>query len=272
MPGFRVRTIHEFSSDRESLRARFRAYRESGGTPDSSVRDTEFWEADPEHSLPTNHTPAVEFMLASDRTRATLKALEFLADRVNGAVRTKEPDVGLAAFYRNGGPRSVGHEVFAAQWKRTMTALSNAGVAVYPVDARGVTMGPKGYINIGTMRDVAEATGGKAFYGDNDIGREVRAALDDSRETYILSYSPRPAVADGSYHKIRITTSQAGVHLRYRQGYNAADSEEPDASVRADRLKELVASPLDASEIGITASSSRQVPAFISWCMSIRRT
>jgi hypothetical protein len=49
----------------------------------------------------------------------------------------------------------------------------------------------------------------------------VRLALDDSRDTYLLTYSPKGLVRDGSSHSIRVASTRPGLRLRYRRGYFA---------------------------------------------------
>jgi hypothetical protein len=101
------------------------------------------------------------------------------------------------------------------------------------------------------MRELADSTGGKAYYNNNDLPRGVRLALDDSREVYVLTYYPKDIVEDGAYHQIRVQSARQGVQLRFRHGYYATAAEEESA---ADRLAGVVQSPLDKSEIGLQAS------------------
>jgi hypothetical protein len=47
--------------------------------------------------------------------------------------------------------------------------------------------------NLDTMKILAERTGGKAFYGTNDLSDAIRRAIDDSRVTYTLGFYPADA-------------------------------------------------------------------------------
>jgi hypothetical protein len=57
---------------------------------------------------------------------------------------------------------------------------------------------------------VADQTGGEALYNRNDIDRSVRLALDDSRDTYLLTYTPKDLVRDGSSYSIRVSLGPTG--------------------------------------------------------------
>ncbi len=102
-----------------------------------------------------------------------------------------------------------------------MRELAAAKLMLYPVDARGVLASVQANVNVGSMQELAEQTGGRAYYNDNDTAVLVRAALDDSREGYVLTYAPRDYRQDGSAHQVRLKTSRKGVELRYRPGYFA---------------------------------------------------
>ena len=92
-------------------------------------------------------------------------------------------------------------------------------IAVSPVDPRGVLF------NMGMTQlkadAVAEDTGGEAFYNSNDLKSEIAKAVDDGSRFYTLSYIPPTLKDDGHYHHIKVEVSQPGLHLVYRQGYNA---------------------------------------------------
>jgi hypothetical protein len=138
--------------------------------------------------------------------------------------------------------------------KRTIAALNDANVSVYPIDARGLSISPMAYINIGTMDRIADATGGVAYADRNDLDRGVRKALDDSREVYVMTYYPKALVENGAYHEIRVRSTRPGVQLRFRRGYYATGGEEDTGAGAVDRLARALSSPLDSSEIGIQAS------------------
>lgn len=125
---------------------------------------------------------------------------------------------------------------------------------VYPIDSRDLSVNPRASINQGTMINLADQTGGEAFYNRNDIDRSVRLALDDSRDTYLLTYTPKELVRDGSSHSIRVASTRPGLRLRYRRGYFAPEKEQDAIAGAEGQLAGALSSPLNVSDIGIRAS------------------
>jgi hypothetical protein len=154
--------------------------------------------------------------------------------------------------YASGTPRQYSYAIEALS-----KTLSSAEVAMYPVDVRGLMSGAVDASVSGsenghkqstayyyqaalaqksveitapqrTMDLIADETGGRAFFNNNDIAGGLGRALDDGSSFYSLSFRPTAQLADGSYHTIKITTHRKGVQLRYRKGYYALDARERD--------------------------------------------
>jgi len=220
-----------------------------------------------------------------DRVRLTEAALIAIAHNL-GARKGRKNLVWVSGSF----PFTLGNEKFDLDWAndtgdtsssqiaRAAQALTDADVAVYPVDARGLmgtdasaagdfseapppefsgegnerlpTRAAPG--NIETMKVLAERTGGKAFYGTNDISGALRRALDDSRVTYTLAYSPLGAKWDGRFHEIKIKVAAPAAEVRARSGYFALP-DAPLASPRNDHafFSQLTASPIPATGIGL---------------------
>jgi VWFA-related protein len=137
---------------------------------------------------------------------------------------------------------------------QTADALMNAQVAVYPVDAQGLvgssvfnasnngtdkfgrsvmrggrmgqTMSNESaarFSNHSTMQDLAERTGGKAFYNRNDIDAAIGHSIDDGSTYYTLAYYPENKNWDGKFRKISVKVDHSGAKVRNRLGYFASD-------------------------------------------------
>jgi hypothetical protein len=151
---------------------------------------------------------------------------------------------------------------------RAIRALNEAGVAVYPVDARGFAVAapfpadrassgrrskpPKGAFpvdyNYETLEGLARETGGRAFHHINDLHMAMQDAADDARVSYSLAFYPAADSLDDSYHRLEVTVERPHVTVRYRPGYLA--SRKPAV---APSLADAVANPIALAGIGFTA-------------------
>jgi VWFA-related protein len=83
-------------------------------------------------------------------------------------------------------------------------------------------------VNEGSLKKIAELTGGRAYFPRHE--RDLRDAFAqiqrDLREQYLVAYSPRNKARDGSFRKIEIqlvnpALKQQDLKLNYRSGYFA---------------------------------------------------
>lgn len=147
------------------------------------------------------------------------------------------------------GTRNYGPEIAAAA-----EAMIDAEIAIYPIDARGLvgssyfSASNTGRDQFGrslarggrmatalsnesaalqaaheSMQDLAERTGGKAFYNRNDLDSAIRRSIDDGSTYYTLAYYPSNKNWDGKFRKIHVKVDRPGIKLRYRLGYYAVD-------------------------------------------------
>jgi VWFA-related protein len=71
----------------------------------------------------------------------------------------------------------------------------------------------------GAFRDLADATGGRAFRRSGAIANELHAVVDDGRSAYMLSFIP-DLPADDSYHHLTVKLAgRSDAQLHYRTGY-----------------------------------------------------
>jgi VWFA-related protein len=101
--------------------------------------------------------------------------------------------------------------------------LEQERIAVYPIDARGLTVhdGQEMIGQHGMMEDAARATGGRAFYNNNGLSQIALHLVNTSGSFYTLTYSPSNFHFDNKWHKVRIKLDGGSYRLSYRQGYFA---------------------------------------------------
>lgn len=137
---------------------------------------------------------------------------------------------------------------FSDEITRAGRALTDANIAVYPVDARGLggssfltaeqsgqpqgsclktgepclpppeRNGPSG---IDTMNTLAGLTGGRAFYNTNGIEDSIQQAVNDAEITYTLGFYPADE-PDDTFHRLTVKVAGKGRDVRFRRGYYAA--------------------------------------------------
>jgi VWFA-related protein len=140
---------------------------------------------------------------------------------------------------------------YEKEFRDTVNLLARGQVAVYPIDARGLTNAPifdasttrnysgnRGPARMSqdlnkfstdtnaehsTMSQMAEATGGHAFYNTNGLTQAVATAINDGSNFYTLTYTPANPARDGKFRRIKVQLTHSGVNLAYRHGYYADD-------------------------------------------------
>ncbi len=129
--------------------------------------------------------------------------------------------------------------------RRVYDSLEANRIAVYPIDARGLTVntdtGMLGQHAL--MSEVAEATGGHAFFNNNGLKEAAAHIAATGGDFYTLTYSPRDYKEDKKWHKVKITLDAADASsytLSYRRGY-FADGYNATARNSAPPVKRLFA-------------------------------
>jgi VWFA-related protein len=193
---------------------------------------------------------------ANERARLTLEALQQIARYLSGIPGRKNliwfvgsfpacvPGMTSESELINGG---CPYDDLA---RKTVVALADARVSVYPVDARGLTtqtiyaaenakspgvptsfqtviagqtnslnsdLGAEA-LNQGNMDLLARDTGGKATYGSNDFKGALAADIENGSRYYTLAYTPTDRKEVGRERKIEIKTA-GSYKLSYRRSY-----------------------------------------------------
>jgi VWFA-related protein len=194
------------------------------------------------------------------RVRFTLDALNAIARTLSGYPGRKNliwisdgfplhinPELDLGVESDFSATRNYNSEI-----GKTAEALMSSQIAIYPVDAKGLGeltffdaaheggsfSGRRGGTGFGAARrqesnavvaahhamdELADRTGGKAFYNRNDLDAALRKSIDDGSTYYTLAYYPSHKNWDGKFRTIQVRVKRPEVRLRHRLGYYAVD-------------------------------------------------
>lgn len=72
-----------------------------------------------------------------------------------------------------------------------------------------------------SMQQIAEQTGGQAYYDINGIKAAVASAIENGENYYTLAYTPSDPNFDGRLRRIQVKLTDQTHHLAYREGYFA---------------------------------------------------
>jgi len=191
-----------------------------------------------------------------ERVAKTMEALQYLARYLGGVPGRKNLIWFASSFPVTVFPTAAQREsmdklrVDTNKVKQTADLLTVSKVAVYPIGAEGVMVdhwmdgngrasgggaalnsiaGIGGEdnlraIRIAAMEQLANDTGGKAYFNTNDLNTAMTRAINDGAHYYTLVYTPTNKKMDGQYRHIEIKLSQGKYKLAYRRGYNADNS------------------------------------------------
>jgi VWFA-related protein len=153
-------------------------------------------------------------------------------------------------------------ELHAEEIRETGARLASAQVAVYPVDARGLSISLATDAQE-TMREVARETGGRAYVNQNEIKIGVERAFEDEYASYTLGYYPDNKKYDGKYRQIKVKVKRDGIDVQSRRGYYALDPTQtkgynPQAEV-VSALGDIVPSTLVAFSAQVKPPSTNSV-------------
>ena len=184
-----------------------------------------------------------------------------------------------------GPDNTVQYRTFLKEIEAASEAVNNANLAIYPVDARGLIGSPNTSAdvrsamprpgssaarsrrpttssqatppreNFDTMNELADRTGGRAFYNTNDIVHSVRQAVDDSRDSYVLDYYPSDTQWDGTFHTIKVEVKRPGVDVRFRKGYFAIPDASMDPLRTEQMMQDAMSSPFQDTDLGLNVDA-----------------
>jgi VWFA-related protein len=264
--------LHDYTTNAASLVARLKKVK---GEPQAELQNLGL------EALFDANLQEADFFTAG-RVVNTLATFQAIAQHLSGLPGRKN-----LIWLSGGFPLTIGFDALpsigSTRDRRTFTwemdaavrALNNSGVAVYPVDARGL-MGlsrldasvrgapsarhpssaasqPVFDENIDSMKELAERTGGRATYLNNDLNGAIRRAIDDARVTYTIGYYSTDEIPDGKFREIKVNVGRPHLEVRYRKGYFALKPSDNTARSRNDEVRAAVWSPLESTAVAMNA-------------------
>jgi VWFA-related protein len=208
----------------------------------------------------------------------TMKAFLAIALSLSGIPGRKSLIWATGSFpFTLDSPSAVPGGNLSLLYERTLQALNDAQVSVYPLDVRGLVGGSPmadatydgdlsgpGFADtiagrsalqtstISSLRNFADMTGGRAFYNNNDVAAEFKRAADDSSSYYLLGYyadhhDPKPG-----WRKLQVQVARPDVEVHARTGFLVTNATiDPDLTRKAD-VDFALSSPFDSTGIPVT--------------------
>lgn len=129
--------------------------------------------------------------------------------------------------------------------------LAVSSIAVYPVDTRGLAVIPSaygsgragggmmnprggmvngpgrgmamrsGFDNHANMDQIAQQTGGKAYYNTNDFTRVIDDVINTASNYYTIAYATNNTKWNGEFRRIKIAVERPDVQVQHKEGYYA---------------------------------------------------
>jgi VWFA-related protein len=164
---------------------------------------------------------------------AALQCLKFIADYVNGIPGRKNliwlssifpipvgptmsgpnTDTAVGGGFSSSTPQINDLTYLLSETiKKTYSAMMRSQVALYPVDleAQNPQSDPGDQVVKGQLEDdIAGATGGHAYHGNNRLQSLIDKAVENGESYYTLSYAPTNAKYDGSERSVAVTLADA---------------------------------------------------------------
>jgi VWFA-related protein len=214
---------------------------------------------------------------ASERINVSLGALEQIAvafadSPVRRSIVWISPGFPILSSARL--DQSTQSKLFSAI-RRLSLDLLHARLTIYTVDPRGL-IADSGYVTAQTFYTESEVfsnnakldfrdmvleqfsgeTGGKSFWGRNDVDAEVARSMNEEANYYTLTYYPTNQLLDSKYRKISIKMNRRDLKARTRAGYFAAPEAPLPKNQLVDQFELALKSPLLYAGIPLKATAT----------------
>jgi VWFA-related protein len=174
-------------------------------------------------------------------------------------------------------PSTVPGGYLSTLYERTMLALNEAEVSVYPVDVRGLINSSifadgsrSGSVSgltasrqisnriwlqqskFDTLNDFADMTGGKAFYNTNDLAGSFRRAADDASSYYMLGYYLDTKNNKPGWRKLQVKVAKKDIEVRARNGFFVTNATMNPLLSRDRDMNNALHAPIEATGVPVT--------------------
>ena len=142
---------------------------------------------------------------------------------------------------------------FTNPLRKICQALAQAQIVVYPVEQslRGAAAA-MGTESDQSLDEFSGITGGRS-YRSGGVGEAIQQAMTGSRANYQIAYYSGSVKQDGKHHKLRVTCARKEAHLETQMGFYILAPLASPADIERNAFEAALASPFDASEIGLRA-------------------
>jgi VWFA-related protein len=171
-------------------------------------------------------------------------------------------------------PASVPGGNLSMLYERTLEALNDAQVSVYPVDVKGLVSTSDGaysgvykdtYMSdsgasrswlqnssVESLRNFADMTGGKAYYNSNDLATSFKRAADDTSSYYLLGYYVDNRSTKPGWRKLQVQVARKDAEVHARTGFLVTNATiDPQLTHKAD-VDFALSSPFDSTGLDVT--------------------
>ncbi len=176
---------------------------------------------------------------------------------------------GSFPFYLDSFGSVPGDNTLRALYERAMKALNDAQISIYPVDVRGLLNDPAYFAStagptpagdttsflqdstLNSLKNFAKMTGGRAYYGSNDLAGAIKHAAEDSSSYYLLGYYLDTHNNKPGWRKLQVVVSRKDAEVGARAGFLATNaSVNPEVTHKAD-VEFALNSPFESTGIAM---------------------
>ena len=247
----------------------------AGDIPDAFSQSTLNTDPDTVMQNFIEHGDAIEAQFRQERAiESTLRGFSAIAWTLSGLPGRKSLIWATGGFpFSIADPATVPGGYLSTLYERTMQALAEAQVSVYPVDVRGlVNSSPMGdatrqraplsrnFINrawlqqstIETLNEFAEMTGGKAFANTNDLATSFKRAADDASSYYLVGYYLDTHNNKAGWRQLKVKIDKKDAEVRARKGFFVTNATLHMELTRSSDLNYALTSPMEGTGIPMT--------------------